>query len=197
MLAGYGTVTPNRRTAILRAALASFEEHGFEAATIEDVRRRSGASIGSIYHHFSGKEQLAGALYVDVLAGYQDGLLAALDRHPGARAGVRAVVEHHVAWVVAHPAEARFLLGGRPAAAESGLRAANRAFFARVTGWLDGHVAAGAVAAAPFDVFHALWLGPAQEWSRHWLSDRAPTPPDQATPLLADAAWAALSKEIP
>ena len=35
------------------------------ATTIfEDVRMRSGASVGSIYHHFGSKEGIAGALYL-------------------------------------------------------------------------------------------------------------------------------------
>src|SRR5689334_15109828 len=101
-------------TAILDAALDAFDQKGYHAATIEDVRERSGASVGSIYHHFGGKEQLAAALYVAILGDYQDGFLAALRRHRSARAGVRAVVIHHVEWVQAHPREARYLLAERP-----------------------------------------------------------------------------------
>ncbi len=58
----------------------AFTESGFAAATVDDVRRRSGASVGSIYHHFGGKQELAEALY----AGGASGLPARLPR--GARA---------------------------------------------------------------------------------------------------------------
>ena len=34
---------------------------------------RARASIGSIYHHFRSKEQLAAALYVEGLRDYQEG----------------------------------------------------------------------------------------------------------------------------
>jgi AcrR family transcriptional regulator len=182
--------------AILDAALHAFGEKGYAAATIDDVRERSGASVGSIYHHFGGKEQLAAALYVRALADYQDGFLAALRRHRTARAGVRAAVEHHVAWVTARPELARYLLGRSAAEVErasgGALRERNRAFFAAVQAWLAPHVAGGVLADLPLDVCSALWIGAAQEWSRQWLEGRVETPPRRAARLLADAAWQAL-----
>jgi AcrR family transcriptional regulator len=182
--------------AILDAALHAFDEKGYAAATIDDVRERSGASVGSIYHHFGGKEQLAAALYVRALADYQDGFLAALRRHRSARAGVRAAVEHHVAWVTGRTQLARYLLGRSAAEVErangGALRERNRAFFAAVRTWLAPHVERGVLADLPLDVCSALWIGAAQEWSRHWLEGRVETPPRRAARLLADAAWQAL-----
>jgi AcrR family transcriptional regulator len=182
--------------AILDAALHAFDEKGYAAATIDDVRERSGASVGSIYHHFGGKEQLAAALYVRALADYQDGFLAALRRHRSARAGVRAAVEHHVAWVTGRTQLARYLLGRSAAevlrANGGALRERNRAFFAAVRTWLAPHVERGVLADLPLDVCSALWIGAAQEWSRHWLEGRVETPPRRAARLLADAAWQAL-----
>jgi AcrR family transcriptional regulator len=48
---------------ILDAAVAVFREHGYAAATIGDVVTTSGASIGSIYHHFGGKSELFLAIH--------------------------------------------------------------------------------------------------------------------------------------
>jgi AcrR family transcriptional regulator len=86
-----------RRQAILEAAQAVFLAHGVAAASMEEIRDRSGASIGSIYHHFRDKEGIAEALHARVLDGYQAGFLAALAGR-GAREGVQAVVEHHRRW---------------------------------------------------------------------------------------------------
>ncbi len=63
--------TPTRRWArtdatkqrILDAATEVFGSRGFSAATMADVVQRSGASIGSIYHHFGGKKELFLAIY--------------------------------------------------------------------------------------------------------------------------------------
>ncbi|WP_083738666.1 TetR/AcrR family transcriptional regulator [Mycobacterium sp. MS1601] len=48
---------------ILDAAARVFRERGFTAATIGDVVTTSGASIGSIYHHFGGKSELFLAIH--------------------------------------------------------------------------------------------------------------------------------------
>ncbi len=58
--------TPARRWArtdatqqrILDAATEVFSTRGFSAATMADIVDHSGASIGSIYHHFGGKKEL-------------------------------------------------------------------------------------------------------------------------------------------
>lgn len=48
---------------ILDGAIFVFRERGFTAATICDVVAASGASIGSIYHHFGGKSELFLAIH--------------------------------------------------------------------------------------------------------------------------------------
>ena len=48
---------------ILDAATDVFSARGFSAATMADIVEHSGASIGSIYHHFGGKKELFLAIY--------------------------------------------------------------------------------------------------------------------------------------
>jgi AcrR family transcriptional regulator len=48
---------------ILDAATEVFATRGFAAATMADVVAGSGASIGSIYHHFGGKSELFLAIF--------------------------------------------------------------------------------------------------------------------------------------
>jgi AcrR family transcriptional regulator len=179
-----------RRRAILDAALECFVDHGYGATTIEAIRERSGASTGSVYHHFGSKEGIAAALYLDALRSYQAGAVAAL--HEG---GVGALVRHHVAWIAESPDLARFLLAHRDpevvAASRDELSSLNRAFFEDVRAWS----AASDVRDLPLDLLHAVVLGPAQEWARHWLAGRAETDPKAAAALLADAAETAVRKE--
>ncbi|MEX2194569.1 MAG: TetR/AcrR family transcriptional regulator [Thermoleophilaceae bacterium] len=195
------SATAGRRDAILRAALQCFTERGYGATTMAQVGRRSGASIGSMYHHFGGKEQLAAALYVEGMHDYQRGAAAALAQSPGAEGGVRALVRHHVAWVVEDPRRARFLLGSRPAevaeATAGPLRGMNRAFFRAVRAWLDPHVESGRIRGLPFEVHYAVLLGPSQELARLWLAGRTDTDPESAAEHLARAAWNAVKGDAP
>ena len=137
----------SRRSVILDAALAEFTAHGVAGTSIADIRRRSGASVGSIYHHFGGKDGIAGALYLEGLRDYQQGLVEVLGEAETTRAGIEGAVHHHVGWITAHPDLARFLLLGRDArvvvATETPLRVMNRRFFAEVTGWTRPRVADG------------------------------------------------------
>jgi AcrR family transcriptional regulator len=48
---------------ILEAATEVFGQRGYTVATIGDVVAASGASIGSIYHHFGGKSELFEAIH--------------------------------------------------------------------------------------------------------------------------------------
>ncbi len=185
---------PSRREAILAAALRRFVRDGYSATTIEDIRRESGASVGSLYHHFGGKEGIAAALYVESLASYQAAFVAVLEEHDDARAGVESLVRRHLRWVGEHPDRARFLLAVREteviAAAAPELRRRNRAFFAAVREWFARHPE---LPDLPPDLLEPLLLGPAQEYARHWLARRAETTPARAEAVLAAAAWHALT----
>lgn len=180
------------RERILDSALELFVDQGVVATSIEDVCDRSGASVGSLYHHFEGKEGLARELYAAGLAGYQAAFLDELRRHDEAQAGVRAIVARHLRWCTERPQLMRYLLAGGEAPAEQ-----NREFFTAVMAWWRPHARYGAVRDLPLDLAHALWLGPVQEYCRAWLAGRAAVTPEEAAPVLADGAWQALKGDNP
>jgi AcrR family transcriptional regulator len=188
---------PKRRTAILSGALVEFNANGVAGASIDDIRRRSGASVGSIYHHFGDKDGIAGALYLEGLADYQQGFVAVLDAARTTRAGVEDAVRHHVGWIEQRKDLARFLFLGRDAraviATERPLRDQNRRFFSQVTGWTQPRVLAGELRELEPELLTALWIGPSQELARHWLTGRSRISPTEAAPTLAEAAWRCLS----
>src|SRR3954452_3634399 len=123
----------DRRDQILSAALGAFGEKGFAATTIEDVRARSGASTGSIYHHFGDKEGLAANLYVGGLRDYQEGFLTRLRRAPDAEQAVKGLVRQHLTWIERNAELARFIFGRREtevmSAVEEPMRELNRQLF--------------------------------------------------------------------
>jgi AcrR family transcriptional regulator len=179
----------SRRDDILDAARACFEEHGYAATTIELIAARSGASNGSIYHHFGAKEGILAAVYLSALTRYQDGLLGILRTHAGdAEGGIRGAVEHHLAWVEANPRDARVLFEHRQALDRSTRREVNRPVLAEVNAWLEAHVAAGAIRDLG-DASGAVWYGPAQAVARDWIAGRTRTAPSTLAPALAEAAW--------
>ena len=183
-----------RRGAILDAALDAYAARGYEGMTIAEVRRRSGASVGSIYHRFGDKRGIAAALYADCLADYHRGLVAVLDATAGAEAGIRAMVRHHLRWVAENPARAAFLFERREPevalASADRVRSLNEALFERCREWLAPHQRAGRIRRMPLALIYVIVLGPSQEYARAWLRDPERGRNAAAERELARAAWA-------
>src|ERR1700751_1607478 len=68
---------------ILDAATEVFSTRGFSAATMADIVAASGASIGSIYHHFGGKKELFLAIFERIANDIERRMDAAAPRATG------------------------------------------------------------------------------------------------------------------
>jgi AcrR family transcriptional regulator len=84
---------------ILDAATEVFATRGFTAATMADVVAASGASIGSIYHHFGGKNELFLAIFEQMATAVDRRIEAAMERaglQTDTAADPRRIFELHV-----------------------------------------------------------------------------------------------------
>lgn len=182
---------------ISQVALRLFTVHGYAGTTMEQVRREAGVSNGSLYHHFRSRADLAAHLLVEGMAQSQQVVLQALGDANDAEHGVREVVREALAWVQEHAELAGLLYGDLPddvlLAAEPTLGEENRHYVQVVGGWLRQQAEQGTLVRRPFGVTHALWLGPGQEFARHWLRGRSRLAPSEIAADLADGAWRALA----
>ncbi len=193
---------PDRRQEILSAALACAADGGIDAVTIDGVRARCGASVGSIYHHFGNRDGIVAALFFDIFHDQSRAVQVQLDAARGVEAGVRALVTGYLDWVVAQPERARFLFQARGAVA-AGPRTPDLADAARrrnqaLVAWFEPHRRAGAVRDLPCELMPSLVMGPVQSYCRAWLSGSGntgqgdlPSPATYRTEL-ADVAWRAV-----
>jgi AcrR family transcriptional regulator len=78
--------TAGTQRALLDAARAVFVEQGFADASIAEVVRRAGSSVGSLYHHFGGKSELFIALWQEHQAAHEEAASGAVAE--AKRAGV-------------------------------------------------------------------------------------------------------------
>jgi AcrR family transcriptional regulator len=198
---GTGGRSSDRRDAILRAALACFADKGVARTSIADIRAASGASVGSIYHHFGGKEGLASAVLVEAFADYQEGAGAIVDADPSAREGIEALVRHHMSWIGSHPEQVRFMLAPREPvlelASNRDFAGMNRSFLKKVQSWYGRRVADGSLRPLATGLFYALLVGPSQEYARLWTEGRFDPPDEALANELARAAWQALRGDAP
>ncbi|MGY4534552.1 AcrR family transcriptional regulator [Pseudomonas sp. TE3786] len=184
---------PSRKDDILQAALALFTEIGVDATTIEMIRDRSGASIGSLYHHFGNKERIIGALYLAGTGEYAAMLEQGFAEAKSAKDCVKLLVTSYIDWVTANPDWARFVLHsrGRVEAGEMGdqLKEANREHFARIFEALADYREQGLFREMPADCFASVIIGPTHDFARNWLAGRAQTEFVDCRDLLAQIAW--------
>lgn len=187
-----------RRRRILVAALECFDRQGVDGTTIADIRERSGASTGSIYHHFGSKEGIATALLVEGLERNARLLEQRLDGAEGAREGVRTVVRSTIEWIAEHPDWARFIYdvsGGRvsPENREA-LRAATDSHQRVIDDYFGRYFEAGPLRPVPRECFASLVVGPVHDYARRWLSGQVDGALRDRVDLFADAAWNALTR---
>jgi AcrR family transcriptional regulator len=177
----------DRRTLILAAAGKLFVDRGYEATTMDEIRRAVDVSNGSLFHHFPTKDSLASALYIEALRSYQAAVLVEFDGHKSPRRAICAAVEAHLRWVAHHVDEARRLHERR---ADPSVEAARKEISAMNA--VDKHVKAGSVRNLPLDVFSAIVIGPAMEFTRAWLRKPDPQRMARVTRPLSEAAWRAI-----
>ncbi len=185
-----GAKTSDARDRLLQVARRRFAVDGALVPTLDEVRREAEVSVGALYHHFPDKPALAAAVYAQLISEYQAGFVTMLRDHDIAEGGIRGGVAYHLRWVTEHRGEARLLLGDPLDSAA--LRDANREFFAAVRDWWRPHHAYGALQPMRLGVTAALWLGPAQEYSRYWITGEEVKMPRDAVDTFASAAWAVL-----
>ncbi|MFV1364536.1 MULTISPECIES: TetR/AcrR family transcriptional regulator [Mycolicibacterium] len=178
------------RSRLLAVARRRFAAEGTLSATLDQLRREADVSVGALYHHFPDKLSLAAAVYAQLIGQYQAGFLEMLRGHDTAEGGIRGGVAYHLDWVSTHRGEATLLLGDRLDSEQ--LRESNAAFFGSVRDWWRPHQRYGMLQPMRIGITAALWLGPAQEFSRYWISRSEATMPKEAVRAFADAAWAAL-----
>lgn len=191
--------TQVRRQAILDAALQCFDTLGVVGTKIEDIRAASGASIGSLYHHFSSKEAIAAALYVELMRVYQQEAARKLHDDLRPRQWIRAAIDHHARWSVKNPSAARFFLTYREpeihALAQPEAAQLNRDWENDVAQWLDRQVGAKRIRPIRPELFIAIVIGPIHRLVRRWAFGSSRTPPTKAVELLTDAAWRAVRQD--
>jgi AcrR family transcriptional regulator len=186
------------RARILDAALACFIELGYEQTTIARIRERSGASNGALFHHFASKEALAGALHVDAIMSFQEGLWELLRRKPRSlRAAVRGSISHQLEWIEANQDRAQFLyMRGHldwdsPAGAQ--LVELNRNLAQAYRDWMAPLLDSGEIRPMSMLMMTAIVTGPVHAIARRSLAGQLGSPLSAYLDELVDAACAALS----
>lgn len=77
---------------IIGAALQLFTQRGYFNTSVPDMARAAQVSVGSIYHHFKDKEDVARALYLGLVESLQEALADIARQHATAHDRCRAIM---------------------------------------------------------------------------------------------------------
>jgi AcrR family transcriptional regulator len=192
--------TSQRKKQIIKGALSCFNEFGVTETGMSDICTRSKTSIGSIYHHFKSKEQLAASVFLEGIKNYQDGFLDVLEKQETAKKGISEVVSYHLNWIVGHPEWSRYLFKESHATflgeTKETFVQLNDEFFERCRSWFKQHIQSGELKKLPPDIFISILMGPCQTFSRQYLFRQTCSDVEVAAKEIAQAIWQALKTEL-
>lgn len=188
--------TADLRQKIISTALACFTENGYTDTGIGDICSRSGISVGSLYHHFKSKEQLARAIYIEGIKNYQSGFTAGLAECSSAKAGIYHIVKYHLNWVKQSPDYARFLFMYRHAGfmtgSENDITMMNNELHNTTGAWFSEQVKKKEIRKMSVGLYLCLLLGPCQEYSRLYLSGKTGMNMEKEGDEIASIMWKSL-----
>ena len=160
------------------------------------IRERSGASVGSLYHHFGNKEKIAVALYTEGMSDHYARLRLALEETQSAELGVKSIVATFINWIADNPDWARFVFYSRSQVVQidkdEAVKHGNREHWGMLREWFSPLVQCGSVKQLPSECYSSIIVGPAQDYARRWLSGREVTDIREYVDVFSEAAWLAL-----
>ncbi|WP_338250200.1 TetR/AcrR family transcriptional regulator [Dictyobacter halimunensis] len=189
--------TALRRQGILMAALKLFATRGYTETTMEDIRQLSGASTGSIYHHFENKEKLALALYLEGRKELNERLQPIMSRpEQPLENTIKDLVAAYVAWFTDNPELGQFLIQADSTEYLStqvqSLQQSSDAISQHIIAWLRPMIDTGRIAFYPDQIYMPLLFGPSREFLRRWLKSRQQIDFAHIQQELGRAAWQTL-----
>lgn len=95
----------NKLQLILERAAEVFARKGFEGASMRDLSRSTGISLAGLYHYVPSKQHLLHRIQMDAFSQILEQLQQRLAGVADAEQRVRILIQNHLEYFLAHPAE--------------------------------------------------------------------------------------------
>jgi AcrR family transcriptional regulator len=182
------------RQKLIRAALELFTTVGFRATTTPEIAARADVAEGTIYRHFSGKEELLLAAYREAQAwGLEQIRGQEAERAFPPRERLLSVAKRLIGASGSDPAMTRMLLRRREEHyLDDGAREGARQFREALQQIVASGKSDGLVRPGPADLWTSVWLA-LVAFVAERVSAKEWTPDHPQVALTLDAAWDAIS----
>ncbi|MCA9925325.1 MAG: TetR/AcrR family transcriptional regulator [Anaerolineales bacterium] len=193
------SASQKRRAGILEAVLIEISKRGLTNTTVAHIREQSGASIGSIYHHFGNREGIMAALYKACLEDCFTVMGSALKQIDHTETGIKVIVQTYLTWVENEPQKASFVYDASQGQLLRGYTDEIMMFkgqlYQEIFTWIQPRIERGELIALPPWAYDAIVMGPAHEFSRRWLGGFREMSMASAKTIIANAVWRAVRPE--
>jgi AcrR family transcriptional regulator len=103
-------MSASKRTDIQEAALHLFAEQGVDGTSIRQIADRAGTAEGNIYRHFSGKDELVGAIFEECARRFHAVLRRESDESSDPRKRLKGLIAGIFVFAAEHPTEFDYLI---------------------------------------------------------------------------------------
>lgn len=186
------------RERIMAAALKLFVEQGYFNTNVPDLSRESKCSVGSIYHNFKNKENVAVSLYNEGLTSFRATLFNSIKNKDDVEDVVKTLVKsflefselnHQLSkymWLCRHN---EFITGEIRHPTKVGYDDLGR----KLTKTIKNGIREGKIRPLRADVIWSILFGIPLSFVRDWLDSYSKHSPSALAGEIADSCWRALS----
>lgn len=192
--------SPGPKARILDASLELFVDQGYFNTNVPDISRASKCSVGSIYHHFRNKEEIAADLYSLGIQQFRSAVSEAIASNSSSEPEdiVKGIVIAFLSFAQSHQRLARYLWLARHSEFLSvGVRKPTVVAFdpmgRQLAKVIKNGIRSGAIPDIKAEIFWSIVFGIPLSYVRDWLEGYTHNTPTEVAPILANACWAALA----
>ncbi len=194
----FSNITARQR--ILAAALKLFVEQGYFNTNVPDLSRVSKCSVGSIYHNFKNKEEVASALYDEGISAFRHALQESLGNATEPQDVIKTVVKSFLLFSEANHQLSRYLWLCRHSEFMTGfIKHPTRVGFNKLgrvlTKAIKGGIRSGQIKPMKANIIWSVLFGIPLAYVRDWLEGFNAEPPGKVAEEISDLCWRALKKD--
>lgn len=185
------------RERILLAALKLFVKQGYFNTNVPDISKLSRCSVGSIYHHFLNKEEIAACLYQQGLNEFRSTLSTAVNISSDLDSTIKGLVIAFLEFCEKNVEISRYLwLARHDEFLNSRVARPTMVGFdelgRKLTKIIKGGMRTNQIPKIKADIIWSIVFGMPLSFMTDWLEGHTSQSPSEAGPILANAAVAAL-----
>lgn len=191
----FTSYSPRQR--ILAAALKLFVEQGYFNTNVPDLSRESKCSVGSIYHNFKNKEEVASALYQEGISSFRRALQESIGNTTEVEKLIKTLVRSFLEFSEVNYQLSKYIWLCRHTEFMGGvIKHPTMVGFDRLGRMMTRHlkngIREGKVRNLSANILWSILFGVPLAYVRDWLDGYNTTPPSKVAEAISECCWRAL-----